>query len=62
MKKTTIIASLLAVIGCAAVVATLALGGGPKLNAVFEAKATSKSFTFDAAAGSQFENTTGFLK
>ena len=56
MKK-TIIASLLAAIGCAAVVATLALGGSPKLNAVFEAKATSKSFTFDAAAGSQFLDT-----
>ena len=54
MKK-TLIASL-AVLGCAAVVATLALGGGPKLNAIFEAKATDKNFTFDAATGSQFED------
>jgi len=58
MKK-TIIAPLLAVIGCAAVVATLALGGGPKLNAIFEAKATSKSFTFNAATGDQFESGLG---
>ena len=55
MKKTAVIASL-AVLGCAAVVATLALGGGPKLNALFEAKATDKNFTFDDAAGSQFVN------
>ena len=57
MKK-TIIASL-AVLGCAAVVATLALGGGPKLNTIFEAKATDKNFTFDAATGSQFSNDPG---
>ncbi|MBE6126714.1 MAG: hypothetical protein E7182_01870 [Erysipelotrichaceae bacterium] len=55
MKRTVVIASL-AVLGCAAVVATLALGGGPKLNAIFEAKATSKIFTFNAATGSQFES------
>lgn len=59
MKK-TLIAPLLAVIGCAAVVATFALGGGPKLNAVFEAKATSKNFTFNAATGDQFEDTAAY--
>ncbi len=55
MKK-SLIASL-AVLASAAVVATLALGGGPRLNAIFETKATSKSFTFNAATGSQFEST-----
>ena len=55
MKKTVI--APLAVIGGAAVVATLALGGGPKLSAIFEAKATGKSFVFGAATGSQFNNT-----
>ena len=58
MKK-LVIASL-AVIGSVAVAATLALGGGPKLNAFFGAKATSKSFTFDAATGSQFDATSKF--
>lgn len=60
MKK-SIIASF-AVIGCAAVAATLALGGSPKLNAIFEAKATSKSFTFNAATGSQFEDTAAYTQ
>ena len=53
MKK-SIIASL-AGLGCAAVLATLALGGGSKLNAIFETKATGKSFVFAAATGSQFD-------
>ena len=55
MKK-AIIASL-AVLASAAALTTFALGGGPKLNAIFEAKATSKSFTFNAATGSQFDDT-----
>ena len=58
MKKMTIIASIVA-LASAAAIATFALRGGPKLNSIFEAKATSKSFTFDAATGSQFGNTTG---
>ncbi|MBE6135611.1 MAG: hypothetical protein E7179_06405 [Erysipelotrichaceae bacterium] len=53
MKKMTIIASIVAVASAAAI-ATFALRGGPKLNSIFEAKATSKSFTFNAATGSQF--------
>ncbi len=53
MKK-TIIASL-AILGCAAVVTTFALGGA-NLNRVFEVKATSRSFTFNAATGSQFDD------
>ena len=58
MKKMTIIASIVA-LSSAAAIATFALGGGPKLNAIFEAKATSKSFTFNAATGSQFESMPG---
>lgn len=54
MKK-TIIASL-AVLASAALLATFALGEGPKVNAIFEAKATEKSFTFNATVGKeQFE-------
>ena len=58
MKK-TVIASL-AVLASAAVLATFALGRGPKLNAIFEAKATEKSFTFNAATGSQFVDTANY--
>ena len=59
MKKMTIIASIVA-LASAAAIATFALGGGPKLNAIFEAKATSKSFTFNAATGSQFVDTADY--
>ena len=58
MKK-TIIASL-AVLASAAVVTTFALGGSSKLNAIFETKATGKSFVFAAATGSQFEDTAAY--
>ena len=44
------------VLACTVGVTALAVGGGPKLNTIFETKAASKSFTFDAATGSQFEN------
>ena len=59
MKKMTIIASIVA-LASAAAIATFALRGGPKLNSIFEAKATSKSFTFDAATGSQFLDTANY--
>ena len=55
MKKIAI-ASLVALTSGAAI-AAFALGGGPKIIPVFEAKATSKSFTFDADHGTEkFEN------
>ena len=54
MKKTAI--ASLVVLASAALLATFALGRGPKLNAIFEAKATEKSFVLDAAVGSQFKN------
>jgi len=55
MKKMTIIASIVA-LASAAAITTFALGGGPKIKPFFEAKATSKSFTFNAATGEQFIN------
>ena len=58
MKKKALLLASMGVLACTVGVTALAVGG-PKLNAVFETKATSKSFTFDATAGSQFENTTG---
>ena len=59
MKKTVVIASLVA-LASAAAIATFALGGGPKIKPFFEAKATGKSFTFNAAVGKkQFESMPG---
>ena len=58
MKKMTIIASIVA-LASAAAIATFALRGGPKLNPTFEARATGRTFTFNAATGSQFQKTTG---
>ena len=54
MKK-TVIASL-AVLASATALTAFVLAGGSKLNAIFETKATGKSFTFNAATGSQFQN------
>ena len=50
MKKKLI--ALLTIIGCAAAVTTLTLGGGQN----FEANATGKSFVFADTTGSQFKN------
>lgn len=47
------------VLACTVGATALAVGGGPKLNAIFETKATGKSFTFNVAAGSQFESMLG---
>lgn len=49
----------MAVLACTVGAIALAVGGGPKLNAVFETKAASKNFTFNAATGSQFDSMLG---
>ncbi len=60
MKKITFLLASMGVLACTVAVTALAFGGGPKLNTIFETKATSKSFTFDADHGSdQFESTPG---
>lgn len=61
MKKKALLLASAGVLACTVGVTALAVGGGPKLNANFEAaKATGKSFTFDAATGfDQFESMPG---
>lgn len=59
MKKKALLLASLGVLASTVGVTALAVGGGPKLNAIFETKATGKSFTFNAAAGSQFESMLG---
>ena len=58
MKNKAILFASMGVLACTVGITALAIGGGPKLNAIFETKATGKSFTFNAATGSQFESTT----
>ena len=58
MKKKALLLASIGVLASTVGVTALAIGG-PKLNAIFETKATGKSFTFNAAAGSQFESMSG---
>lgn len=56
MKKKALLLASIGALACTVGITAIAVGGGPKLNAVFETKAASKNFTFNAATGSQFES------